>query len=156
MSTLDIREEGEADLVVSRRFSAPPERVFRAHVEPEIIRRWMNVGEGWTMEIVLCDARPGGGFCYAYANGAQSFRIEGTFLELDPPGRILHVERMVMGDGPAPETRIETRFAPEGGGTRMLMRMSYPDAAARAAALEMGMGDGMATTYDALEALEAA
>ena len=151
MSTMEITEEGETDLVVTRLFRAPPERVFRAHVEPDLVARWMNVGEGWTMEIVSCDARPGGAFRYDYAGEDGAFTIEGTFLELEPPGRILHAERMVMGEDGALEMRIETLFEPHGPGTRMVMRIRYEDAEARAAALAMDMAEGIASTYDALD-----
>ena len=148
--SMSIREEGDTDLVVARRFRAPPERLFRAHVEPDLIRRWMNVGEEWTMDIVACEARPGGAFRYDYASGEMGFSIQGTFLELDPPGRILHEETMVMEE-PCGPSRVETLFEPEGAGTRMTMTISYPDAASRARMLEMGMAEGMASTYDALD-----
>ena len=155
MSDMSIREEGERDLVVTRRFRAPPEAVFRAHVEPALIARWMNVGEDWTLDIAECDARPGGAFRYDYANGEQGFSIQGRFLELDRPGRILHEETMVMDAALGP-SRVETLFEAEGAGTRMVMTIRYPDAAARARMLEMGMPDGMASCYDALDALEIA
>lgn len=151
--TMSTREEGETDLVVTRRFKAPPERIFLAHVEPDLIRRWMNVGDDWTMDIVSCDARPGGDFRYDYANGEMSFSIQGTFLELEPPRRILHEETMVM-DPPCGPSRVETLLEPDGTGTRMVMTISYPDAEARARMLGMGMTEGMASTYDALDALE--
>ncbi|MCB1338756.1 MAG: hypothetical protein KDK10_15320 [Maritimibacter sp.] len=38
--------DGEADVIVTRRFSAPPALVYRAHLEPDLIRRWMLPVEG--------------------------------------------------------------------------------------------------------------
>ena len=47
-------------LVVTRGFSAPPERVYDAHVDPALIARWMVGYGGWSMPVCVNDARPGG------------------------------------------------------------------------------------------------
>ena len=60
MSKLTLKTEGDRHVVVTRRFAAPPEAVYRAHTEPKLIRKWMLGPEGWTMPVCVCDARPGG------------------------------------------------------------------------------------------------
>ena len=37
MSKLRVVTEGDKHVVVTRRFAAPPEAVYRAHTEPELI-----------------------------------------------------------------------------------------------------------------------
>ena len=35
MSKLELRTEGDTHVLITRRFAAPPEAVFRAHTDPE-------------------------------------------------------------------------------------------------------------------------
>ncbi len=63
-----------------------------------------------------------------------------------------NVERMHLPD-PTPDNHIETRFDADGGGTLMIMRMTLPDAAARAAMLATGMEQGMEASYVRLESM---
>ena len=133
MSKLTLKTEGDRHVVVTRRFAATPEAVYRAHAEPKLIQRWMLGPDGWTMPVCVCDARPGGKFRYEWADGkGRGFYITGELMELEPFSRIVHVERMHLPD-PTPDNHIETRFDADGGGTLMIMRMTLPDAAARAA-----------------------
>lgn len=151
MSKLTLATKDDRHIVVTRTFAAPPEHVYRAHTEAEIIRKWMLGPEGWTMSSCKCDARPGGGFRYEWTHATRgSFHITGEFLTLEPFGRIVHVERMFLPD-PTPDNHVETRFQAQGNGTLMTMTMTLPDAAARAAMLATGMEHGMEASYARLE-----
>lgn len=155
MSPLSLKTEGDRFVVVERRFAAPPADIYRAHVEPELIRQWLLGPDGWTMPVCEFDARPGGRIHYAWAqNDGNGFSLTGEILELDPPHRMVHVERMHLPD-PTPDNRVETRFLPDGTGTLMVMRMSLPDAATREAMLSTGMEQGMEASYARMEALGA-
>ncbi|MCB9635185.1 MAG: SRPBCC domain-containing protein [Sandaracinus sp.] len=155
MTGLKLEVEGDTVVVVTRHFAAPPEKVFRAHTDPAIVQRWMLGPDGWTMPVCILEARPGGRIRYEWSDGqGNGFYLTGEFVELDPPHRILHVERMHLPD-PTPDNRIETRFEADGAGTKMTMRMTLPDAQTRAAMLETGMEHGMEASYQRLEALEA-
>jgi uncharacterized protein YndB with AHSA1/START domain len=48
MSRLTLRTEGDTHVVITRRFAAPPEAMYRAHVEPELIQKWLLGPDGWT------------------------------------------------------------------------------------------------------------
>ncbi|HEY3825778.1 MAG TPA: SRPBCC domain-containing protein [Bryobacteraceae bacterium] len=151
MSKLTLVTEGDLYIVVTRRFAAPPEAVYRAHTEPELVQKWMLGPDGWTMPVCICDARPGGKIRYEWSNGkGHGFHLTGEFLELEPFSRIVHVERMHLPD-PTPDNRIETRFDPDGSGTLMTMRMTLPNAETRAAMLATGMESGMEASYARLE-----
>lgn len=153
MSRLTIEMPGETQVVVRRFFAAPPARVFRAHVDPALIPRWMNILPGWTMPLAESDARPGGRFRFRWEDDkGGGFRIEGEFLEVEPDRRILHVERMYLPE-PTPENRVETTFEPREGGTALVLTMTLPDAATRTAMLQTGMTEGMEMTYGRLDAL---
>lgn len=150
---LRLTLDGETDVIVTRRFDAPPALVYRAHIEPELVQKWALGPPDWRMPICEIDARPGGRFRYVYAHDTDpGFSIEGEFVELVPGEKIVHVERMLMPD-PTPDNNIETRFEPDGTGTKMTMRMSLPDAATRKTMLDTGMADGMEMSYVALESL---
>ena len=153
MSKLTVVTEGDKHVVVTRRFAAPPEAVYRAHTEPKLVQKWMLGPDGWTMPVCICEARPGGKIRYEWADGkGGGFYLTGEFVELVPFSRIVHVERMHLPK-PCPDNHVETRFEPDGSGTLMTMRMTLPDAETRAAMLATGMEHGMEASYVRLETM---
>jgi len=155
MSQLTLETQGDTFIVVKRRFEAPPDAVYRAHLEPEIIREWLLGPDGWSMPVCINEAKPGGKIRYEWSNGKAGFYLTGEIISLEPPRKIVHVERMHLPD-PTPDNRVETTFTAEGTGTLMVMRMSLPDEKTRAAMLESGMEHGMEASYARLERLAAA
>lgn len=153
MSKFTLKTEGDRYVVVTRRFAAPPEAVYRAHIEPELVQKWMLGCEGWSMPVCINEARPGGKIRYEWSNGkGGGFYLTGEFLELEPYRRIVHVERMHLPD-PTPDNHIETRFEADGTGTLMTMRMTLPNAEVRKAMLATGMERGMEASYVRLEGM---
>ena len=151
MTSLSIETPGETQIVVRRFFAAPPDLVFRAHVDAALIPRWMNIMPGWTMPVAESDPRPGGAFRFRWDDGdGGGFRIEGEFLEVDPGKRILHIERMYIPE-PTPDNRVETLFQSRDRGTQLVMTMTLPDDETRRAMLQTGMTDGMEMTYERLD-----
>ena len=151
MSKLSLTTEGDRFVVVKRRFAASPEEVYRAHLDPDLIPQWLLGPDGWSMPVCLIDPKPGGTFRYEWSNGkGKGFFITGELVELEPPRRIVHVERMHLPD-PTPDNHIVTTFEKDGDGTLMIMRMSLPDPEARRAMLETGMAHGMEASYARLE-----
>lgn len=151
MSKLTLRTEGDTVVVVTRRFAASPEDVYRAHTEPELLQEWCLGPDGWTMPVCICEPRPGGRIRYEWKDGAgNGFHLTGEFVEVDAPHRTLHVERMHLPD-PTPDNRVETTFAADGDGTLLTMRMTLPDAATREMMLATGMADGMEVGYQRLD-----
>lgn len=151
MSKLVLETEGERFVIVKRRFEASPEAVYRAHMDPKIIQEWMLGPEGWTMPVCVNEAKTGGKIRYEWSDGkGGGFYLTGEILELDPPHRIVHVERMFLPD-PTPDNHITTTFTKDGSGTLMIMRMTLPDAETRKAMLATGMEHGMEASYVRLE-----
>jgi len=153
MSKLTLKTEGDTHILLTRHFDAPPEAVFRAHTDTNLIQKWMLGPEGWTMPVCINDARAGGKFRYEWTHPKRgSFYITGEFVELKPPSRIVHIERMHLPD-PTPDNHVETTFAPDGKGTLMTMRMTLPDSKTRAMMLATGMEHGMEDSYVRLEGI---
>ncbi|MDP9089691.1 MAG: SRPBCC domain-containing protein [Pseudomonadota bacterium] len=151
MSKLNLTTEGDRHVVVTRRFAASPEAMYRAHTDPTLIQQWMLGPEGWTMPECICEARANGKIRYAWVNGkGGGFRLTGEFLKLEPPRRIVHVERMHLPD-PTPDNHVETTFEPVGAGTLMTIRMTLPDLETRTRMLSSGMEHGMEASYVRLE-----
>jgi len=155
MSTnkMKLEREGDRYVVVTRRFDAPPELVYRAHTETELIQKWMLGPEGWTMPVCINEPWPGGKIRFEWSDGkGNGFYLTGEFVEAQPYSRLVHVERMHL-PAPTPDNYIETDFAPDGTGTLMTMRMTLPDAQTREAMLATGMEHGMEASYVRLESL---
>ena len=153
MSHLTLQIEGDTHIVVTRRFLAPPEAVYRAHTDPGLIQRWLLGPEGWTMPVCISEPVPGGRLRYEWANGKGSgFYITGEYLQLEPYSRIVHVERMHLPD-PTPDNHVETTFVADDGGTLMRIRMTLPDAGTCASMLASGMQAGMEASYQRLDGM---
>ena len=153
MSNLTLTTEADRYIVVTRRFAAPPELLYRAHTDAAIVKKWMLGPEGWTMPVCINDARPGGKIRYEWADGkGGGFYLTGEYLELTPHSKIVHVERMHLPD-PTPDNHVTTTFVADGAGTLMTMRMTLPSAEVRAAMLATGMEHGMEASYVRLEAM---
>ena len=153
MSKMTLKTEGDRHVVVTRRFVAPPEAVYRAHTEPELLQKWLLGPDGWTMPVCISEARPGGKIRFEWTDGkGGGFYLTGEYLELEPFSRIVHVERMHLPD-PTPDNRVETTFVPDGNGTLFTLRMTLPDAATREAMLATGMEHGMEASYARLDAM---
>jgi uncharacterized protein YndB with AHSA1/START domain len=151
MGKMTLKTEGDRYVVVTRRFAAPPQMVYRAHTEPALVQQWLLGPEGWTMPVCITEAKPGGKIRYEWADGkGRGFCLTGEYVEIVPGSKIIHIERMHLPD-PTPDSRIETRFETDGNGTLMTMRMTLPNEKARAAMLATGMEHGMEASYIRLE-----
>lgn len=151
MSEIELRADGEKQIVVTRHFAATPEAVYRAHTDPELIKKWLLGPEGWSMPVCISEARPGGTIRYEWTNGkGRGFYQTGEYLLLEPFRRIVHVARMHLPE-PTADNHVETTFEQDGDGTWMTMRMTLPDASTREAMLASGMESGMETSYVRLE-----
>ena len=85
-----MNTESHAAVRVTRRFSAAPERVFDAWLDPEMIGWWM-FGPALRDEEVLriaVDARIGGSFSFVVRRQGEEIDHMGTYLEIDRPKRL--------------------------------------------------------------------
>lgn len=136
---------------VSRVVRGTVEQVWRAHQEPELVRRWLLGPDGWTMPVCEVATAVGGRYRYEWAaeDGSASFGFEGELLEHVPPTRSVTTEQMIGTPGPA--TRNELTLTALEEGTLLSLVITYPDAQVRDMVLATGMTDGMETSYRRLE-----
>jgi uncharacterized protein YndB with AHSA1/START domain len=73
---------------------APPERVYRAFLDPDALVKWIPPN-GFTAKVHEMDARVGGSYRMSFTNfttgGSHSFG--GKYLELVPGERIRHTDK---------------------------------------------------------------
>src|ERR1700684_3357350 len=85
MSKMTLKTEGDTHVIVTRRFAAPPEAVYRAHTDPKLIQKWLLGPEGCTMPVCSNEAKAGCKFRYEWTNGkGAGLHIAGEYLELQP------------------------------------------------------------------------
>jgi len=75
---------------VERILHASPDRVFRAFLEPNLIRQWITPDD-LAVDRLTVDARVGGRIeVWHSRNGASTGRFEGYFLTIDPPRELVY------------------------------------------------------------------
>ncbi len=79
---------------LQRVLRAPPERVYRAFLEPAALVKWLPPF-GFTATVHEMDARVGGGHRMSFANfgTGESHSFGGRYLELVPGERIRYTDR---------------------------------------------------------------
>lgn len=82
-----------SELVIRREFAAKRARVFAAHTEPALLKRWFGP-RGWRLTGCEIDLRPGGAWRYELQGPAgAAMTLNGVYLEIDPPNRLVMTER---------------------------------------------------------------
>ena len=77
-----------------RVFTAPPERIYRAFLDPTALAKWLPP-DGFTCTVHELDARVGGRYRMSFTNfgSGNGHSFGGTYLELVPNQRIVHDDR---------------------------------------------------------------
>jgi uncharacterized protein YndB with AHSA1/START domain len=81
---------GEDTVRVERTMHAPPERVFRAFLDPERIQQWMAPGE-LVIDRVTVDPRVGGRIVILHSlKGVRTGSFEGEFVKIVPNRELVY------------------------------------------------------------------
>jgi uncharacterized protein YndB with AHSA1/START domain len=82
----------DKDAVVPEIFiAAPPDRVFQAITDPSQLSRWWGQAGVYRITERTADVRPGGKWSsVGVEENGNTFRVEGEYLEVDPPRRLVH------------------------------------------------------------------
>lgn len=79
----------DRQLTLTRIFDAPCERVFRAWIEPELLKRW-SAPRNFTVIGGSGELRPGGLWqCHMRSSEGVDFRVGGIYREIVPPERLV-------------------------------------------------------------------
>jgi uncharacterized protein YndB with AHSA1/START domain len=136
---------------LTREFDAPPEKVFRAHVDPELFAQW-NGPNSVTIRIDKFDCRTGGSYRYAALRDGEEFGFRGSFHEVRPAELI--VQTFTYEGTPDGVALERLTFEDLGGGRTRLVATSLVDSfEGRDAFLASGMEVGVQEGYAKLDAL---
>ena len=111
----------EGQILASVEIAAPPERVFKALTSREIADWWIRPGIFDTYEWTG-DVRKGGRWRASGVANGQTFALEGEYLEVDPPKKLVHTWRRV--GAPGATTTVTYLLQKQDGGTRLTLRHS--------------------------------
>jgi uncharacterized protein YndB with AHSA1/START domain len=136
---------------IIREFDAPPEKVFRAHTDPELFSRWNGPRELGT-RLEHHDCRTGGGYRYVMLQGTDEYRFFGSFHEVRPGELIVQTFTFEgFPDGVALERLV---FEDLGDGRTRLTTTSLVDSfEGRDAFVASGMEVGIQEGYQKLDEL---
>jgi uncharacterized protein YndB with AHSA1/START domain len=114
-----VADLAEGYILASVEIAAPPERVFRALTTKEIVDWWVRPGVFDTKEW-SGDVRVGGRWrASGHAHG-QPYVLEGEFLEVDPPRKLVHTWQ--RAGAPGQPTIVTFLLEALDGGTRITLR----------------------------------
>jgi uncharacterized protein YndB with AHSA1/START domain len=123
---------------------APPERVYRAFLDPDAMVKWLPP-HGFTGHVHEMDARVGGVYRMSFTNfgTGERHRFGGTYVELTPGACIRYTDRFDDPDLPG-EMAVTIRFAPVLTGTELRIEQKGLPAAIPAEFAVMGWQESLA------------
>jgi uncharacterized protein YndB with AHSA1/START domain len=134
---------------IVREFDAPPAKVFRAHVDPDLVLQWLGPRD-LTMTIDHYDCRTGGSYRYLHTRGDDEFGFHGSFHEVRPDELIVQT---FCFEGFPDQVALERLVLEDlGNGRTRLTATSLVDSfQARDAFVASGMEGGVREGYERLD-----
>ena len=117
-----VTSTGRIALRLTRRFAAPRERVFDAWTTPEALKRWW-CPPGWRPERIDVDLQGGGAYYFGMRQPDSDavVSIQGRFLEVQRPERLVYTWSWHGAFDGMPETRVTVKFQAVEGGTDVVV-----------------------------------
>jgi uncharacterized protein YndB with AHSA1/START domain len=143
------------ELTLTRVIDAPPEKLFRAWTEPELMKQWF-APVPYTTPHAETDVRPGGANLVVMRGpDGVDMPSPGVYLEVIPNRRLVMTDAYTKAWEPSekPFMTLILGFEPEGRGTRYTVRVLHWSEADRKEHEAMGFHEGWAVATDQLEAL---
>ena len=148
-STMNVTTPSDREVVVTREFDAPARLVFEAWTNCKHLPHWLLGPEGWTMPKCEVDLRVGGKYRFGWfrPETGKGFEMYGSYVEIDPPGRLVSTESMEGAPGETLNTIILEEIE---GRTHMTLTIVYDSKEFRDMVLKTGMTRGMEASFDRL------
>jgi uncharacterized protein YndB with AHSA1/START domain len=116
-----VADLAEGLILATVEIAAPPERVFRALTSKEVVSWWVRPGVFDTREWTG-DVRVGGRWRTSGVARGEPYALEGEYLEVDPPRKLVQTWLRVGASGPP--SVVTYRLDPVAGGTLVTLRHS--------------------------------
>ena len=157
MTTTSTREteiiaDPQVPLVrIIREFDAPPEKVFQAHTDPELVVQWLGPRDT-EMTVDHWDCRSGGSYRYVHGRGDEQYGFRGCFHEVRPSELIVQTFTFEgFPDGVALEKLVLEDLG--NGRTRLTATSLVDSFEGRDAFVASGMEVGVREGYERLDEL---
>jgi uncharacterized protein YndB with AHSA1/START domain len=149
---LEITTPSDREIAMTRVFDAPARLVFDAWTKPELLKRWLGVRAGWTMEVCEVDLRVGGAYRFVWRGPDMTMGMGGVYREVKPPVRLVSTEKFdeAWYEGEALDTLL---LAERDGKTTVTTIVRFVSREVRDAVIKSGMAGGVAESYDKLAEL---
>jgi uncharacterized protein YndB with AHSA1/START domain len=154
-NTLTVTLASDRELVMTRAFAAPRQRVWDAFTRAEHLAHWWGP-RGFSLDPNRMDFRVGGTWHYAMVSDFMPPSWgKMVYLEIDAPVRFVATDCFSdeTGANIPPESIGTYEFEDQGDTTLVRMVTTYPDAEGLRTVIEMGMVEGMGSTLDRLDDL---
>ena len=134
---------------IIREFDAPPEKVFRAHTDPDLLVQWLGP-RGLEMRVDHFDCRDGGSYRYIHSRDGEEFGFHGCFHEVRPSEVIVQTFTYEgVPDGVSLERLVLEDLG--NGRTRLIATSLVDSFEARDAMVASGMEVGIREGYERLD-----
>ncbi|MCX6953272.1 MAG: SRPBCC family protein [Verrucomicrobia bacterium] len=122
-SASPARPSSDREVISTRHFTPPPEKVFAAFADPVRLAKWWGP-VGFSNVIREFDLRVGGQWRVTMIapNGVEYHNVS-TFVEITPPAKIVY-----QHEEPVHGFRMTMTFEPHGTGTTLTWRMRFDSA----------------------------
>jgi uncharacterized protein YndB with AHSA1/START domain len=141
----------DREIIIERFFDAPRERVFEAHVRPDLLPRWWGPRR-LTTAVEALDPKPGGVWRFVQRDDAGNvYSFHGEYREVRSPERLAYTFEF---EGMPGHVILETiTFEEQAGRTKMTVADLFDSREDRDAMLASGMEQGASESSDRLAEL---
>ncbi len=145
------------ELVITRLIDAPPEKLYRAWTQPDLLKQWFTPPP-WKVTQAELDVRPGGKmFVMMSSPEGQEGPCSGVYLEVVENERLVWTDAYIQSWEPSakPFMTAVITFEKEGGKTRYTAKVNHWTVADREAHEKMGFESGWGIATDQMVAIAA-
>lgn len=157
----------DLEVVYTREFSAPRERVYEAFTDPKLLKQWWGP-EGYTVPVAQTEPHPSGRYRIVMrAPDGTEYPVTGIYVQADRPDRIVMTDETdempqdwqdlmneYRGEDETPlRSIVRVLFDESATGTKLTIVTRFPRVEDKDAMLRMQAAEGWAASLDKLDRL---
>lgn len=147
---LELSLTSDTEILLVRTFDGPPELVFEAFTDPNLIPKWWGP-KSTTTTVDKMEVRPGGKWRFIQKDKDGEYAFKGEYREIVPNEKIVNTFEFEPMAGHISVENIT--FEKVDGKTKVTNHVKYASKADRDGMLQTGMEEGAAETWDRFEEL---